>query len=61
MKSVTLKFLFPMREIEVLVARLQTLNKEYAEAKKKKDYYLMDMLSEEASNIKDAIDTYYSI
>lgn len=61
MKSVTLKFLFPMREIEVLVDRLQTLNKEYAEAKKKKDYYLMDMLSEEASNIKDAIDTYYSI
>ena len=50
-----------MREIDVLVAKLQTLNKEYAEAKKKKDYYLMDMLSEEASNIQDAIDIYYSV
>lgn len=50
-----------MREIDVLVAKLQALNKEYAEAKKKKDYYLMDMISEESSNIKDAIDTYYSI
>lgn len=50
-----------MREIDVLVAKLQALNIEYAEAKKKKDYYLMDMISEESSNIKDAIDTYYSI
>lgn len=50
-----------MREIDVLVAKLQALNKEYAEAKKKKDYYLMDMISKESSNIKDAIDTYYSI
>lgn len=61
MRNVTLKLLFPMREIEVLTARLQALNEEYAEAKKKKDYYLMDRLSEESSDIKDAIDTYYSI
>lgn len=50
-----------MREIEILVARLQAIKEELAKAKKKKDYYLMDMLFEEYSNIKDAIDTYYSV